>query len=179
MADAIKAQNLPTRKPPLTQARLKELLNYDPQTGVFRWLASKARRVSNGDIAGGPTKTRKVYWIINVDYRPSKAHRLAWLYVHGWLPDEVDHRDNDGLNNRIDNLRPCTPQQNRYNTKKSSRNSSGFKGVSWHTGAARYRATIHADCKRIHLGYFDDPELAHAAYREAAARYHGEFARFE
>lgn len=90
-----------------------------------------------------------------------------------------DHIDGNSLNNVRSNLRLATKAQNNRNMKKPSHNTSGYKGVSWRKNAGRWRAYIFINNKQIHLGYFDTPEEAHAAYCEAAKELHGEFARFE
>lgn len=90
----------------------------------------------------------------------------------------VDHRDGNGLNNRRDNLRVATPRENASNCRLYSSNTSNFKGVYWHNASGKWNAQIRVNNKRISLGYFDDPEEAHAAYCEAARKYHGEFANF-
>lgn len=89
--------------------------------------------------------------------------------------EKVDHRDNDGLNNRRDNLRPATDAENNQNKPTNSRNKSGFKGVSWFAGTRKWRATIQSNGKWVHLGYFTSAEDAHAAYRIASANLHGDF----
>lgn len=101
------------------------------------------------------------------------------LYLHATLTgyDMTDHVDGDGLNNRRSNLRPATQVQNLWNQRKPVNNTSGFKGVSWNKEKARWRAQIRFNGPRVHLGYFDTPEAAHAAYVEASARLHGEFGR--
>jgi hypothetical protein len=88
---------------------------------------------------------------------------------------EVDHRDGDGLNNRRSNLRPATSAQNQHNRRKQCNNTSGFKGVD--RRGDLWRARISAGNKRLELGLFATPELAHAAYADAAVKLHGEFAR--
>jgi hypothetical protein len=90
---------------------------------------------------------------------------------------EIDHVDGDGLNNRRSNLRWATDQQNAHNRRISSLNTSGFKGVYWDKARGAWRATITLNCVRRHLGYFDTPEAAHAAYVKASASLHGEFGR--
>lgn len=90
------------------------------------------------------------------------------------LPDHINH---DGLDNRRCNLRLATRSQNAINTRLTTRNTSGFKGVYWHKPSKKYRATIKVNDRRIYLGSFVDPAVAYQAYCEAAERYFGEFAR--
>lgn len=167
----------------LTQERLKELLIYDPETGVFTWIGTTARRINNGDEAGyarKPNESLLRYRIIHVDYRLQYAHRLAWLYVTGAFPvDQIDHVDGNGLNNRWDNLRACSDGQNKRNTKRPKTNTSGFKGVSFFHQRQKWRAYISLDGRQTHLGLFDTLEKARAARTSAATIFHGEFARSE
>ncbi len=89
----------------------------------------------------------------------------------------VDHINGDPTDNRRSNLRICTVSQNLMNRGANSNSKSGFKGVSPCHSNGRWRATINiAGSKQKHLGYFDTPEEAHAAYVEAAKQFHGEFA---
>ena len=88
-----------------------------------------------------------------------------------------DHVDGDGLNNRRSNLRLATKTENNRNARRSVRNTSGFKGVSWDKPRRKWRADIKVSGRSKHVGYFDTPKAAHAAYCEAATRLHGEFAR--
>src|SRR5260370_40019772 len=98
-------------KTELTQERLHSLLDYDPDSGVFRWKCScdhgRRGRRSAGDVAGGWAGGRNsAYWMIGIDYRRYLAHRLAWFYVHGeWPPHQIDHIDLDKTNNTLVNLR--------------------------------------------------------------------------
>jgi hypothetical protein len=105
-------------------------------------------------------------------------HRLAWLYMTGELPIEVDHKDGNGVNNKFKNLRSATTPQNRANSRKSVKNTSGFKGVSFYVGRGKWVAEIQFNGKRKRLGYFDTPEEAHKAYCVAADKVHGEFANY-
>lgn len=89
----------------------------------------------------------------------------------------VDHRNGMTLDNRRCNLRPCTVAENLANSRRSSSNTSGFKGVSWATHANRWRALITHESSLRHLGYFGTPEDAGRAYDAAATRLKGEFAR--
>lgn len=166
--------------PPLTQDRLKELLDYDPDTGVFVSLkkrgGSKPSTVPVGWTKPGPVP----YILINVDGRAYRAHRLAWLYVYGEWPElHVDHANGNSLDNRIANLREAEAWQNLANAKKPVTNTSGYKGVQWHKAAQRWMATIRVRGETVYLGLFDDPAEAHAAYCSKAAETKGEFARTE
>lgn len=91
----------------------------------------------------------------------------------------IDHIDGNPANNCKDNLRFCTTSQNAMNMKKNINNSSGYKGVSWHKKSEKYRAYIGSGINRKYLGYYSTAEEAHEAYKQAAIKYFGEFARFE
>jgi hypothetical protein len=88
----------------------------------------------------------------------------------------IDHKDRNGLNNLESNIRQCTHQQNMSNRGLTKNNTSGYKGVSWHKGAKKWKAVIEYNNKIIHLGCFEDKIGAAKAYNEAALIYHGEFA---
>tara|TARA_R110000744_G_scaffold69841_1_gene141532 strand:+ start:103 stop:606 length:504 start_codon:yes stop_codon:yes gene_type:complete len=92
---------------------------------------------------------------------------------------EVDHRDGEGINNRRSNLRAATRAQNQQNTRISSANTSGFKGVSLHGVSGKWRVRISLNGNSTDLGLFGSPEEAHAAYCRASEKYHGEFGRTE
>jgi hypothetical protein len=147
--------------------------------GCFRWLPTSYFGKRNaGEVAGWPDD--EGYWHIRVDGHLYLRHRLAWLYVNGeWPPSDLDHRNGKPGDDLIDNLRPASSSQNTANSKLSKANKSGLKGVCWSSEKARWRASVVKARKQHHLGYFDTPEAAHAAYVEAARRLHGEFARAE
>lgn len=157
-------------KPDLTAERLRELLHYDPETGVFTWRVSGRGPAKAGSIAGTiKPKGYRVIWI-GGNY---KAHRLAWLYVHGhWPKDQIDHINHVKDDNRIANLREVTNGQNMQNRTHQRNSPSGFKGVLGRTKSGRWPAKIASNGKQIWLGTFDSAELAYAAYCEAAARLH-------
>ena len=178
MATHSKPENRSARKRP-TQARVKELLHYDPETGVFTWIGTKAHRVKNGERAGCVVVRGKMrYRAINIDGTPRYEQNLAWLYVNGTWEPEIDHRDRDGLNNRFLNLRPCTSTQNKGNML-GGRGISGLKGAYWHSQRKRWRSQVQFQRRAIHLGLFDTAEEAHAAYCAKARELFGEFARTE
>lgn len=156
-------------------ARLKSLYTYDPLTGYFRLTSSRGGHPA-GKAAG--TMSNHGYLIIGVDRVRHPAHRLAWLYVHGyWPPAYIDHINRNRADNRIANLRMATQSQNNVNSAIRSDNSTGHKGVVFDAGRGRFRAYIVQKGKQKHLGRFRLFEDACSAYDRAASEMFGEFAR--
>ena len=153
----------------LTAVRLREVLDYDPQSGVFKWRISTNRSMKVGDIAG--TNCRG-YVYIGFSGTVYRAHRLAWLYVNGvWPTLAVDHKNRNRADNRIANLREATALENNQNRIKAhSTNRTGFVGASALGG--KYRARIRAGGKEIMLGYFPTPQEASKAYLDAKRSLH-------
>lgn len=137
----------------LTQQRLKEVLNYDAESGIFTWVDNRSK-AAKGKIAGGVDGHG--YWIIGIDHVRHSAHRLAWLYVHGCLPNEVDHQNHNRIDNRLVNLRSTDRSGNARNISKPMNNKSGVMGVSWtkRLGKRNDKWEVRA-CGKF-LGYFDD-----------------------
>ena len=166
-----------------TYEDVREALDYSPDTGVFTWKIRPGwrwNRKHGGKRAGYPNDVgighRKAYWLIWIKETNWRAHQLAWLWMTGaWPTKGIDHKDNDGLNNAWGNLRLATTQQNAANSPMYSNNSTGFKGVSPHK--CGYQARIGLDGKVKALGTFKTPEEANEAYRVAAVKHFGEFAR--
>lgn len=153
----------------ITQARLKELLHYNSETGVFTWKISRQGINVDTMIAG---TNHQGYIRIRVDNKCYRAHRLAWLYVHGQFPlDQLDHIDHNRNNNAILNLRPSTLEINNRNASKHKKNSSGVTGVYWHKGNKKWRALIFSTGKLINLGSFDVKDDAIKARAEANIKY--------
>lgn len=156
----------------LTQELLKELLSYDPLTGVFLWRVDRYR-VKSGCRAGGvsPSTGYRIIRLLQTNYA---EHRLAWFYMTGVWPDEVDHKDLVRSNNVWTNLREATSSQNKANRKARG---AYPKGVCFHRASGLFSSRVHKNGRQISLGYFKTPELAHAAYCVGAQTIHGEFAR--
>lgn len=156
----------------LTFSKLRQALHYDPDTGVFTWRAGPGfRRDLDGKTAGccqGPDGRIELM----VSYVNYKAHRLAWLYMTGrWPLGEIDHRDGDPSNNKWSNLREVSRGVNQQNLRRAHKDSStGLLGVVPRDG--RFRAVICMNRKRHHLGTYDTPEAAHAAYVRGKRRLH-------
>ena len=159
----------------LTAERLRELLDYDPETGVFRW---RVRRGSahTGRRAGTPGPKGSL--VIRVDRILHLAHRLAWLWMTGeWPAAMIDHVDLKPANNKWSNLRSASSAQNNWNTGARRHNSIGAKEVHFDKARGKYRAQIQANKYPRHLGYFGNLEDAAAAYISASRSLHGAFAR--
>jgi len=174
----IKAQTHISAKPrtraerlqPPSQARLREVLDYDPDSGEFRWRHAIMGGVEKGDIAG--TIMGRGYRLIGLDGARHYAHRLAWIYMTGSVPQGIiDHRDRCKSNNAWANLRDANAELNTRNVKQArSTNHLGLLGVS--RVGNRFRAEIHAGKFRKHLGCFSTPEEAHCAYLKAKETFH-------
>lgn len=149
----------------LTQARLKELLHYNPDTGVFTRITgvsghSVGLRVGSNHGMG--------YRSVGVDRIRYYEHRLAWLYMHGEFPEhQIDHINHDTSDNRIENLRRVTNIENQRNRSMSKNNTSGIMGVSFCKQTSKWVAEIKVNYRKINLGRFNTIQEATRA-REAA-----------
>jgi hypothetical protein len=156
---------------------VKELFDYDPETGILRWRISISCH-KRGSVAGS-RKSNGRY--LEVRYKGGwfLAHRLIFLWMTGrWPEPETDHLDLDGVNNRWCNLRESTKSQNAANRAAFRTNRTGLKGVVnvVRDGKAKFEARIRIDGKQKHLGRFETAQEAHAAYVTAAKRFFGDFA---
>jgi hypothetical protein len=146
----------------LTQERLKEVLDYNPETGIFHRLAQRGKRTGYVDRLG--------YIKIGVDGSSYLAHRLAWLYVYGYFPENfIDHIDRNSSNNRITNLREVSHQCNMRNCKRQSSSSSDIKGVMFRKGL--WFASIRVEGKNLHLVSSTSKYLAAKMRYEAELKY--------
>jgi len=147
----------------LTQARLKELLSYDPVTGLFTWRVNRRGHVVAGQRAGcdnGPNG----YRVLKVAGRVYLEHRLAWFYVTGeWPERDVDHVNGNRKENSFLNLRPATRKQNLENQKLRIDNTSGHRGVTLDKRTGRFVARIFHNRRGYHIGVFDTAEQAAVA----------------
>lgn len=158
----------------ITQTKLLEFLHYDPITGLFRWrksLGSKRLGSIAGSVDAGYIRVR----IFGKHYR---AHRLAVMYVTGaWPPNEVDHKDRNPTNNAWKNLRLATNSQNHANTVSKRVPKSMSRGIDWSPRHKKWRARITFQGRLLNLGYFVEIDEANQAYKTAAIKHFGEFAR--
>lgn len=161
----------------LTQEYVRELFDYERETGNLVWRVSRSGNGGVGSIAGHRVKGRG-YIKVGFDRRVFEVHRIIWLHVHGFIPkSHIDHIDGNPSNNRLANLRPATPSQNQANRRLGKNNSSGIKGVCWDRQRHKWSAEVMVNRRKVHLGRFDHLEDAAAAYKNAAHKYFGEFAR--
>jgi hypothetical protein len=155
----------------ITAETLRGLLDYEPETGEFRWRVSRGG-IKLGDVAGCVDSYG--YTCIRINGMQFRAHRLAWLYTHGTWPDhQIDHLNGNRSDNRFANLRDVSGSMNSQNqTRPQKSNTSGFLGVSLHKASKRWKAQIMVNGRSQHLGYFSTTEAAHAAYLAAKLRFH-------
>jgi len=160
--------------------RLREVLHYDPETGLLIWKKQLSNRGPRGSVAGTSKRDggrRSAGHIqVGVDRFNRSAHFWIWLMMTGSPPPagtEIDHVDQDGTNNRWANLRLVNRMDNMENVSKpNSNNKSGFRGVDFHAASKRWRASIRVHRRQRYLGSFETPEAAHEAYLKAKAELH-------
>lgn len=157
----------------VTIERLREVLDYNPNTGVFRWKTKVNLGVKPGAKAGWYNRG---YVLIAFDNCKYRAHRLAWFYVHGkWPEKDLDHINRIKDDNRITNLREATTAQNNRNFGLTKRNQSGSKGVYFRKDRGTWRARVKLNRKYHCAGCYKTKEEAVAAYNVLAKQLHGEF----
>lgn len=156
--------------------RLRQLVHYNPESGLFTWIAYSRPGVRVGDNCG--RISRQGYHEIRLDYRLYRANRLAWLYMSGeWPTSDVDHINRDKADNRWCNLRIATRSQNSANVALSARRStSGYLGVTFDKSREKWRAQIRLAGRKVNLGRYNDPVEAAKVYDAAAEREFGQFA---
>lgn len=148
---------------------IKEYLSYDPLTGLFTRIKNKGRW-KVGNIVGYKRKDKRLD--IHFNGKDYLAHRLAWWFVYGSIPEyDVDHINGDPTDNRIVNLRLDIHRLNPQNTSKlRDANTSGYTGVNKHNN--KWQAKIGVKGKQIYLGNFKTPQEAYAAYLCAKREHH-------
>ena len=138
----------------LTQEQVKNLFEYNPVTGILRWKVSPSNNVTIGDVAGTLHQDGGIH--ISINNKIYKAHRIAWLYEYGQLPDLIDHKDRIRHHNWISNLRDLSKSENAFNVKLSTKNTSGFKGVYFDKQLKKWRSQIFFNGNAKYLGSYQD-----------------------
>jgi hypothetical protein len=149
------------------------MFEYNPETGTLTRKIRSGKGLA-GSVVGHPND--KGHLRVSIDYKYYYVHRICWLIHYGEdAPSLIDHKNGDGEDNKISNLRLATNKENSANMKLTSRNTSGVKGVSWHKHKGVWRATLKVDGKHVHVGYFEDIGAAEEAMRILRNKTHGEF----
>jgi HNH endonuclease len=154
----------------LTQKYLQSIFKYE--NGNLFWNCS--RKGAKKDVPAG-TKNTNGYLRVSVDKKLFYVHQLIFLFHHGFMPKFIDHINGNRMDNKIENLRKATCQENNRNQKKRNDNTTGCKGVS--KSGKKFRAYITINKKQKWLGVFDTIEDASKAYSLASQEFFGEFAR--
>lgn len=160
----------------ITLERLRQVLEYDPETGLWRWLRPDLmNKKPISEMAG--TISVHGYRIITYEGKKYRASRLAWFYMTGaWPEEEIDHKDRVMSNDKWSNLRAASRSENALNRDLQSNNTSGARGVSWNTEKGKWYAQIKKDGVSHYVGWFDFLDEAIAARDAVAQDLHGDFA---
>nr|DAX35480.1 MAG TPA: endonuclease [Caudoviricetes sp.] len=151
-----------------TQALMKKFFFYNPRTGeLICRLPIYQKNI--GEVFGHPNTDG--YLVGNIGSKSYLVHRLIWLYVYGYLPNQIDHIDHNKANNRITNLRDVSNTENQKNCSVSKNSSTGVNGVSLHKPTGKYRAYVMVNKKQIHLGLFETLDEAKQARKNADLQY--------
>jgi hypothetical protein len=160
-------------KESISQNELLEL--FDLKNGVLYWKVNKPySKYKAGDVAG--RKVKDGYMQVCVNRIRILNHQVVFKMFHNYVPKIIDHIDGNIQNNSVENLRPATIRQNQYNSKISTRNKSGVKGVHWCARRRKWHTQLSINGKQTTLGFFEDLELADLVAQEARDKYHGAFA---
>lgn len=167
--------------PEITQQYLRELLNYDPETGIVSWKSSRKKTII-GKRAGTSAKVGREREKLGrrqicINGKIYMEHRLIWLYMTGSWPEQViDHIDGNGLNNKWNNLRTCSQSDNSCNSRIMKNNTSGIKGLHWDKANRKWLVYICRNGKNKNLGRYADKNQALAILHAHRQNLHGEFA---
>jgi len=153
----------------LSQNELKSIFEYDPFTGTLRWKEKRSNIVQNsmaGCIHGSG------YKVVTIKSKTYKLHRIIWIMLFGEIPKGfyLDHINGNKIDNRLENLRLATNNQNQQNRPAPKNSSSGYRGVTWHKVANKWMARICHEKKRMTIGFFDTAEDAYEAYKQEAKK---------
>jgi len=157
----------------MTREEILKLLSYNPKTGDLYWKVNRSSRAIKGSKAGTTiidSKNLKYVRII-INGKKYLAHRLAFLIMEKRWPKYIDHINGEGTDNRWENLREATCQENNRNKRLQDNNTSGATGVIFNKKASKWMVSIKVDSKRIHLGYYEDFNDAVSRRKSAEVEY--------
>jgi hypothetical protein len=158
----------------MTPSDLRQLVEYDPETGKLTWKPRAGNPRFNNRLAGKPAFAQPSdgYLTGHINRKNYKAHRIAWAVAYGeWPNGDLDHINGDRSDNRIENLRVVDVAENARNLRLSRLNTSGVTGVSWFARDSKWWAKITVSRRVIHLGFFNNLSDAAAARRAAELAY--------
>ncbi len=157
----------------ITQKELKELVSYNPTTGVMSYWATKGIIKAGNNIGKAYTNhSGKSYMRVTIKQKPYFVHRLIWLYMHGHFPTKgMDHINGNGIDNRLSNLREATCLENARNLRKYITNTSGSTGIKWIERLKKWKSVIFVNRKSIYIGIFKHKNDAIFARKEAEIKY--------
>lgn len=157
----------------LTKDYLHQIFEY--KDGELFWKIKKGSIRPNTK-AGSLDKANNRFHV-QINRKFYKLHRIIYLMHYGYLPKEIDHKDGNPSNNKVENLREANSSQNNYNQKIRKNNTSGVKGVTWDKNRQKWHVQVICNKKPVFQCRFDDLELAELVAQEARDKYHGKFAR--
>jgi len=165
----------------ITQEEVRTLFDYREDGSLIRKIATagpggQVGRVVGFVLAGGSERPDKKYLATKIAGKHYCIHKLVYLWHHGEWPEQLDHINQDSLDNRVENLRPANACTNMQNRKMFKNNTSGAKGVAWNKRANKWQVYVGVERKIKHIGYFPDLELAELVAHEARQKFHGAFA---
>ena len=155
----------------LTQKYLHQLFDY--KDGTLYWKIRSSHRIHIGDKAGCLDTNN--YYKIRINGKMYGSHRVIYAWHYGYFPKIIDHIDGNPENNKIENLREATHSQNNWNSRKNSRNTSGFKNVRWRKERNKWTCQFQVNKKTISRGAFDTAEEASIFAEKLRKELHGEF----
>ena len=150
-----------------SQSELQSMLEYDPATGIVTWKEGRSN-ILKGSVAGCLHPSG--YKVMGFNNQTHRLQRIIWVYMFGYIPEGfyIDHINGNKIDNRLENLRLATNNQNQQNRPAPKNSSSGYRGVTWHKQMNKWMSRICHNRKRTTIGFFDSAQEAYDAYREQA-----------
>lgn len=165
----------------VTQEEVRRLFDYREDGSLVRKVAvggpaGQEGRAIGSVATGGSKRPDKKYLTTKIAGKHYCVHKLIYLWHHGEWPEQLDHVNQDSMDNRVENLRPANSCTNMQNRKLFKNNTSGAKGVAWNKRVSKWQVYVGVDRRIKHIGYFEDFELAELVAHEARQKFHGAFA---
>ena len=146
---------------------------FEYKNGHLFWKVSTNQKIKIGQKAGGGIR----YESVKINKKSYLSHKVIFAMHYGYMPKEIDHVDCNKFNNKIENLREATREENQWNRKLQKNNKSGVKNVSFDTKTNKWKVQIRTNNIKKYIGVFKDLELAELVAIEARNKFHGNFAK--